>query len=395
MPASRRSRRPSKAMADLLVASQPPLLGTGMRLRTYGIVRALAANGPVDLLYPDLGEGGPSPEYRAIPNLGFHPVEPSRGVGRARAYATAVARGIPQAFARGVSQEMTAAVTELAEAPGRSRVIVDGPTAAALTDRLARKRPVIYNAHNLESAFRREARADGDLLSSWALPRFERRILRDVAESWMVSRKDMQGALELAPDTPVRLVPNVVDVAAITPVAQAPGQQRALLVADFTWPPNTEAAHFLAESVMPLVWNALPDAKLTLVGRALPQDFSTDERVEVRGFVDDLAAAYASADCAIVPLLTGGGSPLKFVEALAYGLPVVATPHAAAGLDAVAGEHYREGSTPEELADALVEVLRHGASELAARGRALAESSYSIEALARILAPEPAMEVAS
>jgi hypothetical protein len=47
------------------------------------------------------------------------------------------------------------------------------------------------------------------------------------------------------------------------------------------------------------------------------------------------------------------------------------------------------------LADALVEVLSHGARELAARGRALAESSYSIEALARILAPEPAMEVAS
>ena len=74
---------------------------------------------------------------------------------------------------------------------------------------------------------------------------------------------------------------------------------------------------------------------------------------------------------------------------------MVATPHAAAGLDAVAGEHYLEGSTPEELADALVAVLTDGAPELAARGRALAASSYSIEALVRILAPEPAMEVAS
>ncbi|MGZ4200463.1 MAG: glycosyltransferase, partial [Thermoleophilaceae bacterium] len=71
-------------------------------------------------------------------------------------------------------------------------------------------------------------------------------------------------------------------------------------------------------------------------------------------------------------------SPLKFVEALAYGLPVVATSHAAAGLEAArAGEHYREADGPEAFADAL------------------AESNYSIEALTRILAPQPALEVAS
>ena len=56
--------------------------------------------------------------------------------------------------------------------------------------------------------------------------------------------------------------------------------------------------------------------------------------------MDDLAERVRRArDCAIVPLLQGGGTPLKFVEALAYGLPVVATPRAAAGLG-VDGEHY-------------------------------------------------------
>jgi polysaccharide biosynthesis protein PslH len=83
------------------------------------------------------------------------------------------------------------------------------------------------------------------------------------------------------------------------------------------------------------------------------------------------------------------------VEALAYGLPVVATPHAAAGLDARAGEHYREGADPQGLARGLVEVLSSGAPDMAARGRALAEDSYSIEALTRILASRPAMEVGS
>jgi polysaccharide biosynthesis protein PslH len=184
-------------------------------------------------------------------------------------------------------------------------------------------------------------------------------------------------------------------VSAITPVAGPAGQLRAVLVADYRWPPNREAARFLVEQVMPRVWERLPGARLSLVGGGLEHGFASDERVEQRGFVDDLAEAYGSADCALVPLLTGGGSPLKFVEALAYGLPVVATPHAAAGLDVRAGEHYREADGPRELADALVEILPGGAPQLAARGRALAESKYSIEALTRILAPEPALEVAT
>jgi hypothetical protein len=72
---------------------------------------------------------------------------------------------------------------------------------------------------------------------------------------------------------------------------------------------------------------------------------------------------------------------------------VVATPHAAAGLDARADQHYLEGADPQGLARAVLEVLSSGAPDMAARGRALAEDSYSIEALTRILASRPAMEV--
>ena len=383
-------------MADLIVTPWTPGLGGGQRMRTYGIVRALAANGPVDVLYPALGDPEPSKEYKALANAAFHPVKPSRGLARGLAYLGAVATGVPPSFARGVSAELLSAVEELSEAPGRRRVIADGPISAALCARVARRRPVIYNAHNLESAFRRQARAAGDPLSGWMLPRFERRILELASESWMVSPKDMESARTLAPAATLKLVPNVVDVAAITPVGPSPGARRALMVADFGWPPNLEGAGFVRDSVLPLVWERLPDARLVLVGRGLDADFAAGEpRIEMRGFVTDLAEAYGSADCAVVPLLTGGGSPLKFVEALAYGLPVVATAHAAAGLDVQAGDHYLGGSSAGEVADALVHVLSSGAPEMAARGRALAQAKYSIEALTRILAPEPAMEVAT
>jgi glycosyltransferase involved in cell wall biosynthesis len=110
--------------------------------------------------------------------------------------------------------------------------------------------------------------------------------------------------------------------------------------------------------------------------------------VEACGFVPELRDLYAAAGCVAVPLLEGGGSPLKFVEALAFGVPVVATPRAAAGLDVRAGEHYLEAE-PDGEAFALGMLAAFDpelGNPLASAGRELAEREYSIEALERILA---------
>jgi glycosyltransferase involved in cell wall biosynthesis len=106
--------------------------------------------------------------------------------------------------------------------------------------------------------------------------------------------------------------------------------------------------------------------------------------VTVHGFVDSLDPLYERAACALVPLLSGGGSPVKFIEALARGLPVVATPRAAAGVEAEAGRQYLKGDGAEAFAAAVIEAV--GAAEVGEAGRRLAEAEYSIEALARRLA---------
>jgi glycosyltransferase involved in cell wall biosynthesis len=109
--------------------------------------------------------------------------------------------------------------------------------------------------------------------------------------------------------------------------------------------------------------------------------------VQTLGFVDDLAGVYASARCAIVPLLQGGGTPLKLIEALAYGLPVLATPRAVAGLQIHNGKDCLVAEGGEAFAEALIDLLRNGAPELAHNGRELAEKRYSIEALGALLQP--------
>lgn len=373
-------------MSDLLVCTHTPILRSGQTMRTYGIARALAMHRPLTLLYARFEGDEPDDAFSSIPGVELRAVAPSRGARRAVVYAAARARGVPGGFARGISPELAATAAALAGAPGRGRVIADGPIAAAALWGLARRRPVIYNAHNVESAFRGQLREErsGDLR---LLRSFERRLLARAAESWMVSEADVAAARELCPTARLLYAPNVVDVAAIAPVAPAVDAQRALFVANFAYEPNRIGLRFLLEEVFPALWRELPQARLTLVGAGLAQAPSEDPRVEARGFVQDLAAAYASASCAVVPLLQGGGSPLKFVEALAHGLPVVATPRAAAGLAVRDGEHCLLAEESHAFAAALVRVLRDGAPDLARRGRELAERSYSVEALARLIAP--------
>jgi glycosyltransferase involved in cell wall biosynthesis len=86
-----------------------------------------------------------------------------------------------------------------------------------------------------------------------------------------------------------------------------------------------------------------------------------------------------------VPLLVGGGTPLKLLEALAFGLPVVATPRAVAGLDVRDGEHCLLADGAEAFAAALLRTLRDGAGRLGEHGRELVVERYSIHELGRLL----------
>jgi glycosyltransferase involved in cell wall biosynthesis len=406
---------------DLLVTTHTPALRSGRDLRTYGIARALAMRAPLTLLYVRFGAERPDRAFSSIPGIELREVIASRRGRRAFAYVKARLSGVPASLARGVSPELAATATKLASAGAYRRVIADGPTAAAALAGLARKRPVIYNAHNLESAFRHELADEPG--SPRALRSFERRLLRASSESWMVSEADLRGARALCPRARLRLAPNVVDVSAIEPVfaarlepdsasasamragrpeptpasagepkpAPAPAPApAAIFVANFAYTPNRNALMFLVGGVFPRVWEQLPDARLLLVGAGLeypPGEHppSVDSRVRALGFVEDLAGAYAEARCAVVPLLQGGGTPLKLIEALAYGLPVLATPRAVAGLEVRDGVECLVAEGAEAFAGTLVRVLRDGAPEIARAGRRLAQERYSVEALARLL----------
>jgi glycosyltransferase involved in cell wall biosynthesis len=368
-----RARGRGPLTIDVFLTSYVPNRSNGRGVRSCGVIQALARLGDVEVVYVPHGGGSPAADLEAHEHVTLRRLDPSRGPRRLLTAAWAFGAGATWDLAKAVSPEVVRAARAT---PSSTRLIVDGPTAAAAVLPLAQRSSAVYLAHNLESSFRGGPRLAG----------FERRVLRRFGESWMATPTDIEAARELAGrDVGLRYVPNVVDVSALPAHRARPGNQVAIFVGDFTYGPNRHGLAYLVDEVMPAVWRELPDATVNVVGRGLDVPPS-DPRVHALGFVDDLEAAYAEADAAVVPLLEGGGSPLKFVEALARGLPVVTTTHAAALIGhGNPGEHFLAGGDAEAFASALVTALRGDADGIGSRARALAEEHLSVDALARQL----------
>lgn len=177
----------------------------------------------------------------------------------------------------------------------------------------------------------------------------------------------------------VDVAPNGVDVAC-WPWRPPPPGATVGYVGQYGYQPNEQAALLLVDEILPLVCRQVPEAEVSLIGRAPTAAMRSREgaSVQVTGALDDLVPAVQSLRALAVPLQAGGGTRLKILEAMAAGVPVVSTTLGASGLDVHDGEDLLLADTSEDMADALVGVLADDdlAARLATAGRALVEDRY-------------------
>lgn len=162
---------------------------------------------------------------------------------------------------------------------------------------------------------------------------------------------------------------------------------------NMAYAPNVDAARYLVNEVMPLVWSRIPSATLLLAGadpkpsvRAL-----ASKLVTVSGRLDDIREAYASSQIFVAPMRLGSGLQNKLLEAMAMRLPCVTTSIANTPLGAVDGQEILVGDTPEALADAIVRLLESQElrDSIAAAGNRFVTTHYSwssaVEPLEKLL----------
>jgi glycosyltransferase involved in cell wall biosynthesis len=153
------------------------------------------------------------------------------------------------------------------------------------------------------------------------------------------------------------------------------------------WPPNAEGIAWFAREVYPLVRRAVPESHLYICGpHPAPELEALADRnlaIEVTGFVNPQPYLEQAA-VLIAPLRHSGGMRVMLREALARGIPVVATTQACVGLDLTPGEHLLVADTPSLFADAVALLLRDGelGERIAAAARRHALERYDWRATA-------------
>lgn len=353
-------------MRVLYVTSGLPFPLTSGKLRHYFLARGLAERHSVTLLA--LISGAVDPEHlREIERFATVRLEPEETTSSARMKRVV---GVSD----GATRRIAAYVRNVFAEDAADALVISGRRAYPLFLSLRGSLPLIYDlcdarslhmsrSFNYAPARQKPAIALRFLLSRWR----ERAVLAGAGAVMFGSPRDrravLDGASRHAGQTVI--VPNGVDLEFWQRSNRRLGSE-IVFTGVMDYAPNIDAALQLVDVILPQVRQALPDARLRIVGRDPPEQLlqrGSQGGVTVTGFVDDVRPHLEEAAVFAAPLRFGAGIQNKVLEAMAMEVPCVVSPLAAAGLEVGGGvgPPLEVVQQPERFAALLVKQL--GAAE--------------------------------
>jgi glycosyltransferase involved in cell wall biosynthesis len=185
-----------------------------------------------------------------------------------------------------------------------------------------------------------------------------------------------------AAEAPMAVVPNGVEVAnASAPVSRSK-IPTVVLNTSLAGEMEVRDAIEFHRSVMPLVRERVPGARLVVVSRepaGTPPLGSALAGAEIAASVADPVPVLHQATVAVAPLRQGRDIQKSVLEPMAAGLAVIATPGARQRLQGASGEELVVADEPRDFARKIVHLLGDGGAraELASRGQGFVTEHYS------------------
>jgi glycosyltransferase involved in cell wall biosynthesis len=215
---------------------------------------------------------------------------------------------------------------------------------------------------------------------------WEAAVCRDFDRVFLVGQRDIDEITKTAPVPNARVQPHGQDVPSAERLARAKREPGTIVMsgvmATYT---NVDAAVWFAREVFPLVERAVPEARFWIVGRQPQREvlaLARPPHVVVTGEVPDVSEWLLRAEVGVAPLRIGAGMQNKLVQAMAAGLPVVATPVANEGIRATPGEHLWLREDARDFADGVIALLRDpdARAHLGGAARRFVEQHWTWEA---------------
>lgn len=191
--------------------------------------------------------------------------------------------------------------------------------------------------------------------------KFEKFLATQFEKVLVTSKKDQDEFLTLSPSSPVEVLTNGVDTDYFSPI---PANQRLdnviLISGKMSYHANVNMALFAIQEIMPLVWKENQNIQLWVVGKDPPstiQQYSANPRIQITGTVPEILPYLQKATIALAPLNYGAGVQNKVLEAMACGIPVIASPLAVSALNVLNGREVLVANNPQNYADYILDLI--------------------------------------
>ncbi len=180
----------------------------------------------------------------------------------------------------------------------------------------------------------------------------------------------------------IKVIPNGVDSEYFYPVKKQKTFD-IVFTGNMGYPPNIDAARFLAEEILPIVLKDCSETKLMLAGATPhPKVLALQSKhITVTGWLNDIRDSYSASRIFIAPMRIGSGLQNKLLEAMAMGLPCITSELANQALGARRNQEILVGVTSEEFAKHIIRLLHDEAfaESLAQNGHDFVQKTFSWE----------------
>jgi glycosyltransferase involved in cell wall biosynthesis len=215
-----------------------------------------------------------------------------------------------------------------------------------------------------------------------ALFEYEFKMYRSVDRVLSLTAEDRDILIRLAPDLEEKtaVVPHGVDTDFYMPPRDRSWDtKRILFLGNFRHYPNVDAVKNFMAHCWERIQREVPEALFYAIGFDPPDELLAlrNDRVVVKegGAHSDVRETYWNSDIFVAPIELGGGFRGKMLEALACGLPIVATRLSAFGINPIHGEEMFVTDDYDVFTDCVINLLKNVdlRKGMSARARALGE----------------------
>ena len=224
--------------------------------------------------------------------------------------------------------------------------------------------PVFYTEHDMglldfNQSFHDRDLNDNERFFEWKkLVQYEKRILDFFTSVIVLTERDKGLVESLNNNIKVTIIPTGVDTDFYKSNDCVGSEKNLVFVGHYKHFPNADAIVYFVKKIYPKVIQKISNIKLYIVGSGVTkvvEDLKSDNII-ITGEVEDIRQYLKKPNIFIAPVRLGGGIKGKVLEAMAMGVPVVATKEAVSGIDYSIGDFALISDDPNVFADNIVKL---------------------------------------